>query len=81
MTSSVEPKDCRRELAIGLAELSLPTTTVSAAFGSTKFEQVAAVIHEREIFAGESGLLGVGLLAQFAQVTVDSKAKRLILTP
>jgi len=79
VTSSVEPKDCRRELAIGLAELSLPTVTVSAGLGSNRFEHIGAVIHEREIFAGESGLLGVGLLSRFATVTVDSRAKRLIL--
>jgi hypothetical protein len=79
VTTSVEPARCGRQVAIGLAELSLPTTTVSAELGSAKFDRVAAVIHEREIFAGEAGLLGLGLLSKFAQVTIDSKAKRLIL--
>jgi hypothetical protein len=79
VTASIEPEHCQRRPAIGLAKLSLPATTVSVQVGSTKCGQVAAVIHEREIFPGEAGLLGIGLLSQFAQVTIDAKAKRLIL--
>ena len=79
VANSVDPKNCRHQLAVGLAELSLPTTTVTAKLGAEKFDQVAAVIHDREIFAGEAGLLGTGLLSRFAQVTVDSAAKRLVL--
>ena len=80
VTTAVEPERCGRQLAIGLAALSLPTTRVSAELASTKFDQVATVIHEREIFAGEAGLLGAGLLSQFSQITIDSQTGRLILT-
>jgi hypothetical protein len=78
-TTSIESRHCQRQLVIGLAELSLPAATVSAQLGTTEFQQVPAVIHEREIFPGEAGLLGTGLLSQFAQVTIDARAKRLIL--
>jgi hypothetical protein len=80
VTTSVDSNLCRPERAIGLTELSLSTTAVMVGLGSQTFEAVAAVVHERPIFAGESGLLGNGLLARFAQVTVDSRGKRLILT-
>jgi hypothetical protein len=80
VTTSVEPKLCRRQLAVGLTELALPTTTVTAELGSRRFDEARAVIHERCIFAGEAGLLGNGLLARFAQVTVDAKAGRMILS-
>ena len=79
VTRSVNSNLCRRQLTVGLTELSLPTTTVNVGLGSEMFEDISAVIHEREIFAGEAGLLGTGLLSQFAQVTVDAKNKRLIL--
>lgn len=80
VTTSVDSNLCRQERATGLAELTLPTTAVTAGLGAEKFAQVAAVVHEREIFAGEAGLLGNGLLTRFAQVTVDARGKRLILT-
>ena len=80
VTSSVDPKLCRTQMAIGLTKLSLPATMVSASLGSAKFENVPADLHDKEIFAGEAGLLGNGLLARFSQVTVDAKAGRLILT-
>lgn len=80
VTSSINPEHCGRRLAVGLAELSLPTTTVTVGLGGEQFEQIPAVIHGHEIFAGEAGLLGTGLLAQYTRITVDAKASRLILT-
>lgn len=79
VTASINPVHCGRQLAVGLAQLSLPTTNVTVGLGSRQFEEISAVIHEREIFAGEAGLLGNGLLARYARITVDAKAGRLIL--
>lgn len=80
VTASINPDHCGRQLAVGLAEISLPTTTVKAALGNETFSEVGAVIHPREIFAGEAGLLGNGLLARFSQITVDARAGRLVLS-
>lgn len=80
VATAINPEQCGRQLAVGLAELSLPTTTVIVGLGGEQFEQVPAVIHEHEIFAGEAGLLGSGLLARYTRITVDAKAGRLILT-
>ena len=39
---------------------------------------VQAGLHEREFFPGEAGLLGTGILSNFA-ITVDAPGARLIL--
>jgi hypothetical protein len=80
VTSSVDPKLCRTQKVIGITKFSLPTAMVSARLGNEKFENVPADIHKKEIFAGEAGLLGNGLLIKYSQITVDTKAGRLILT-
>jgi hypothetical protein len=80
VTTSVDPKLCRKQMAIGLTKFSLPTASVNVRLGSENFENVAADLHAKEIFAGEAGLLGNGLLARFSQVTIDARASRLILT-
>ena len=80
VANSVDPTQCRPLLAIGLAKVSLSTTRVSARLGSEKFQNITADLHQKEIFAGEAGLLGNGLLARFSRVTVNAKSGRLILT-
>lgn len=67
--------------AIGLSGLSIPQTQTTVAFGGTSFAQVPTGIHQRPIFAGESGLLGNGLLDRFKMVAIDAKNKRLVLVP
>ena len=67
------------QMAVALSKLSIPTTRVQVQIGSICFDSVSAGLHERAIFAGESGLLGNGLLSRFQVVTIDSKAGRLIL--
>ncbi len=79
VTSGVPPKECTRQMAIGLAEISIPQTLTTVAIGEHKFEQVPTGLHETSIFPGEAGLLGNGLLSRFSKITVDSKAGRLIL--
>ena len=67
--------------AVGVAGLFIPQAQTTVALGEKQFEQVATGIHTREIFPGESGLLGNGLLSRFKRVTIDTKAKRLVLSP
>ena len=66
-------------LSVGLTELDMPTTTTAVTVGSITFDSVPTGLHCRPIFDGESGLLGNGLLSRFERVTIDTRAKRLVL--
>jgi predicted aspartyl protease len=67
--------------AIGLAGLAIPQTQTTVSLGGKQFDQVPTGIHRHAIFAGESGLLGNGLLNRFKTVTIDTKSARLVLSP
>jgi hypothetical protein len=78
VTSDV-PDQCTHQMAIGLAEVSIPQTKTSVGIGEHQFNDVPTGLHEEAIFPGEAGLLGNGLLSRFASVTIDAKAGRVIL--
>lgn len=78
VTSEV-PDQCTHQMAIGLAEISIPQTKTSVGIGEHQFSDVPTGLHEKPIFPGEAGLLGNGLLSRFATVTIDAKAGRVIL--
>lgn len=67
------------QLAVGLMELSIPTTVASVRLGRVTFDAVPVGLHRRPIFSGESGLLGNGLLSKFSSVVVDAREGRVIL--
>jgi hypothetical protein len=56
-----------------------PAGRASVRLGALNFEDVPIRLHGEEIFPGESGLLGNGLLSQFSTVTIDARSNRLIL--
>ena len=72
------PEQCTQQMAIGLAELSIPQTKTTVGLGETKFANVPTGLHETAIFPGEAGLLGNGLLSRFTSITIDAKAGRVI---
>jgi hypothetical protein len=72
VTSDV-PDQCTHQMAIGLAEISIPQSTTTVGIGEHKFENVPTGLHEKAIFPGEAGLLGNGLLSRFSTVTIDTK--------
>ena len=78
VTSDV-PDQCTHQMAIGLAEISIPQTKTSVGIGEHQFSDVPTGLHEKPIFPGEAGLLGNGLLSRFATITIDAKAGRVIL--
>ena len=78
VTSEV-PDQCTHQMAIGLAEISIPQTKTSVGIGGNQFSDVPTGLHEKAIFPGEAGLLGNGLLSRFSTVTIDAKAGRVIL--
>ncbi len=67
--------------AIGLAGSAIPQTQTTVLLGERQFEQVPTGLHRHAMFTGESGLLGNGLLNCFKTVTIDTKTKRLVLSP
>jgi hypothetical protein len=78
VTSDV-PDQCTHQMAIGLAEISIPQAKTRVGIGKQQFDNVPTGLHETAIFAGESGLLGNGLLSRFSTITIDAKAGHLIL--
>lgn len=81
VTSKVRANRSTSTLAVGLAELSIPQTMTGIRIGHHSLDTVPTGLHRKAIFAGESGLLGNGVLAQFGVVTIDAKAGCLILGP
>lgn len=67
------------QVAVALASVSIPVTETTVQIGQFAFDHVPTGLHSAEIFAGEAGLLGNGLLSRFDAVTVDLRSKRLIL--
>src|SRR5258708_18152536 len=65
--------------AVGLAQFWIPQTVSSISLGDSRVDGVPPGLHQTAIFAGESGLLGNGLLARFSVITIDAKSRRLIL--
>jgi hypothetical protein len=79
VTSDVNPNQCTRQMAIGLAPISILESQTNVRIGSHDFQKVPTGLHETPIFPGEAGLLGNGLLSRFSTVTIDAKAGRVIL--
>jgi hypothetical protein len=52
---------------------------VSISLGSLTFPGTEAVLHGHELFPGECGLLGTGVLARFTRVTLDWPGRALLL--
>jgi hypothetical protein len=79
VTSDVNPNQCTRQMAIGLAPISILESQTNVRIGNHDFQKVPTGLHETPIFPGEAGLLGNGLLSQFSSITIDAKAGLVIL--
>ena len=66
------------EPSIGVSGASTHYIKTSARLGKHRFTNVTVGIHPRQIFPGEDGLLGNGLLSKF-RVTIDEPRSRLVL--
>jgi predicted aspartyl protease len=64
--------------SLGIAARSAREVETDVQLGQSRFSGVKTGIHTRQIFAGEAGLLGNGLLSKFT-VTFDGPKKQLIL--
>lgn len=79
VTGNIRPEQCTWRVAVALTRISVPVTRTIITLGAEKFENVPTDVHADEIFPGENGILGNGLLSRFSTVTVDSKGGRLFL--
>lgn len=79
VTSAVASEHFSRLPAIGVSTLSIPQTETKVQLGNMEFRSVPTGLHQKEIFAGEAGLVGNGLLSRFARVTIDAPGARLVL--
>jgi hypothetical protein len=64
-------------VSIGLAGASVHHINTSARIGKVYFNDVTAGIHSKQIFPGEGGLLGNGLLSRLC-LTIDERRSRVI---
>jgi len=81
VTGSVNPQECAPKVAVGLAELGIPQTKTTVRIGSQVLRNTETGLHKTEIFAGEAGLIGNGLLMEFESVTLDATTGTLIFGP
>ena len=79
VSSPVSSERCSRRVAIGVANSPILQADTDVRLGRFQFKGVPAGLHDKEIFAGEAGLLGNGLLSRFSTVTIDVSAGRLVL--
>jgi hypothetical protein len=63
--------------SIGLSSSSVHYVNTSARLGKYHFSDIRAGVHGQQIFPGEDGLLGNGLLSKFC-VTIDEPRSRVI---
>jgi Aspartyl protease len=62
--------------SIGFSAASVHYINISAQLGKHSFDDIAAAIHTKQIFPGEDGLLGNGLLSKFCCLTIDERKSR-----
>jgi hypothetical protein len=67
-----------RDVSIGLSNASIRYIHADVQLGSHSLSRVAIGVHNQQIFSGERGLLGNGVLSQF-RVTIDTPGGRVIL--
>jgi predicted aspartyl protease len=67
-----------RDASIGLSSASIDYICADVQLGSQKLRGVDIGVHDQQIFSGERGLLGNGVLSQF-RVTIDTPGRRVIL--
>jgi hypothetical protein len=79
VTGQVDATACSPKIAVGLAEVAIPQTRTTVKIGGETLHGVETGLHKTEIFPGEAGLIGNGLLKQFGTITIDAVEGKLIL--
>jgi hypothetical protein len=67
------------ELGVGVSSMLIRQNSHSVRLGDLTLEKIATGLHTEKLLAGESGLVGSGLLSHFAVVTIDERAGQVTL--
>jgi hypothetical protein len=67
------------ELGVGVSSMLIRQNSHSVRLGRITLNHIATGLHTEKLLAGESGLLGDGLLSRFASVTIDEPAGQVTL--
>jgi hypothetical protein len=78
--ASGEPTRLGRKVSIGVSSASPGYLKTNVKIGDQLFAGIRTGLHHREIFPGEAGLLGNGLLSRF-RLTFDGVAHRVVFEP
>jgi hypothetical protein len=81
VNADVRPESCTPRVSVALTKLIVPVMQATVQIGAVEFDSVPVGVHKNEIFAGEAGLLGNGLLCRFDSVTIDVRSGRVVLAP
>ncbi len=79
VTKELQSQTSTPQVCIGLADVPVPFARESVQIGKERIGSVEVGLHKHEIFVGEAGLLGNGLLSRYL-VTLDAKANRVVLS-
>jgi len=79
VTTTVQPENCSQRMAVALSAFTVTESKSRVRLGGVEFQSVPTGLHSEEIFAGEAGLLGNGILSRFNVVTIDARNGQLIL--
>ena len=79
VTAGVRPGDCSQRPAVALSRFTVSECKSTVRLGNSEIQSVPTGIHADAIFAGESGLIGNGILSHFKTVTIDTRRGQLIL--
>jgi hypothetical protein len=79
VNADVQQRHSAPHVAVALTTVRIPVTQCTVQLGGFTLDGVSTGLHQAPIFAGESGLLGTGLLSRFSAVIIDAPSKRVYL--
>ena len=76
---ALDSQSSTEELGVGVSSMLIRQNNHSVRLGDFTLDNIATGLHTEKLLAGESGLLGAGLLAHFAIVTIDEPGGQVTL--
>lgn len=70
-----------QKAAVGLTPISMTQTRSNVEIGGFSIIDVSTGLHKKQIFPGEAGLLGNGVLQKLERITIDLKSKSFSFEP
>ncbi len=79
VTKDLERETSSPQVCIGLTGMPVPFAKETVQLGKERIDSIEVGLHKHEIFTGEDGLLGNGLLSHYL-VTIDARSGRVVLS-